>query len=80
MTGPAGHDHPAPAMLVRTGDPVDTAGAWVPVEHLEGEGCAAEPRRHSLPTALPAPPCPHCGDPVRWQLTDLPTGETEAVR
>ena len=69
-----------PSMLVRTGDPVDAAGAWVPIEHLEGEGCAAEPRRHSLPTALPAPPCPHCGDPVRWQLTDLPTGETDAVR
>jgi hypothetical protein len=53
---------------VRTGDPVEVAGVWVPIEHLEGAGCASEPRRHSLPTAMPAPGCPHCGAAVRWQL------------
>jgi hypothetical protein len=61
-----------PAVTVRTGDRVDHAGAWLPLEHVDGAGCAAEPRRHALPTALPAPGCPHCDDPVRWHLIEVP--------
>jgi hypothetical protein len=76
-----GADDPAgtPGITVRTGDPVEVAGVWIPIDHLEGDGCATEPRRHSLPTALPAPACPHCDDPVRWRLDEVP-GRHESPR
>jgi hypothetical protein len=81
--GPTAADHTGgtPTIILRTGDPVDVAGAWFPVEHIDGTGCAAEPRRHSLATALPAPACPHCDGEVRWQLVEVPgpAGEVERV-
>jgi hypothetical protein len=66
-----------PAVSVRTGDPVQVVGVWLPLDHLEGAGCASEPRRHSLPTALPAPGCPHCDGAVRWHLVEMPSPHAE---
>jgi hypothetical protein len=77
MNGASDISGSTPAVAVRTGDPVGVAGVWLPLDHLSGPGCATEPRRHSLPTALLAPGCPHCGDAVRWHLVETPTSAAE---